>query len=121
MKSDRELLELAAKAVGITLLWAREPATGKLIDVSPRTSDELNLWNPLTDDGDALRLAVALRLDIKFLDGFKQVCSRRSDDRDNFEMHGLVGYGEGADPWVSTENVRRSIVRAAACIGEAMP
>lgn len=51
--TDRELLDLAAKAAGqdfVNLL-----SHGK--------------WNPLTDDGDALRLAVKLRLDISPLDG----------------------------------------------------
>lgn len=110
--SDRKLLELAAKALGASLIPFE---TAPMLDVEGQPH-----WNPLTDDGDALRLAVALRLDIKFLDGFKQVCCRRSDDRDNFEMHGLVGYGEGADPWVSAENVRRAIVRAAAAIGETL-
>lgn len=44
--TDRELLELAAKAAGL------------------RWSYDLNLkvWNPLTDDGDALRLAVVLNI-----------------------------------------------------------
>lgn len=108
--NDRELLELAAKASGHQI----DP-----IDAM-HDPEDWACWNPLNDDGDALRLAVALRLEIKFLDGFKQVCCRRSDDRDNFEMHGLVGYGEGADPWVSAENVRRAITRAAAEIGRGM-
>ena len=49
--TDHELLELAAKAIDLTLRYnylgdrdARQP------------------WNPLTDDGDALRLAVKLGL-----------------------------------------------------------
>ena len=121
-RTDRELLELAAKAAGLGEVWYLErsdtPYIGKKFQIGMPI--EYKAWNPLTNDGDALRLAVTLRLDIKFLDGFKQVCCRRSDDRDNFEMHGLVGYGEGADPWVSAENVRRAIVRAAAEIGANM-
>lgn len=48
--SDKELLELAARAAGLTSVgWA-------------------GLWNPLEEDGDALWLAVKLRLDIHFED-----------------------------------------------------
>ena len=54
--TDRELLELAAKAAGID---AR-----RLPDAWPDRFDN-NQWNPLTDDGDALRLAVKLRLNIE--------------------------------------------------------
>lgn len=47
--NDRELLELAARAAGI------DPALAEPINFS--TGVEY-YWNPLTDDGDALRLAV---------------------------------------------------------------
>lgn len=50
--TDRELLELAAKAAGMP--WDRWVEDG---DAS---------WNPLEDDGDALRLAVKLRIAIAF-------------------------------------------------------
>lgn len=117
--TDRELLELAAKAAGIVQTGYVSEGQYHPAALLSNNEDYCSVrWNPLIDDGDALRLAVALRLEIKFLDGFKQVCCRRSDDRDNFEMHGLVGYGEGADLWVSAENVRRAIVRAAAEIGK---
>jgi hypothetical protein len=45
--TDREQLELASKACGL------EEAKMRI---------EFNQWNPLTDDGDALRLAVKLHL-----------------------------------------------------------
>lgn len=116
--NDRELIELAAKAYGINVKgWIND----KLIGFDTNTEWPVNGdWNALTDDGDALRLAVRLRIDTKFLDGFKQVCCRRDVDRDNFEMHGLVGYGNGACPEPTAENVRRAIVRAAAEIGRGM-
>jgi len=50
--NDKELLELAAKAAGIE--WPQ-----KISDFS-RQYDGVRSWNPLTDDGDALRLAVNL-------------------------------------------------------------
>lgn len=74
-------------------------------------ANEIGVWNPLTDDGDALRLAVQLMLTIDF-------------------YHGLTRPGVGAsrDPVEWTENfdadpcaaTRRAIVSAAAKIGKAM-
>ena len=49
MKTDRELLELAARADGY-----REAGINK-----PYTDGLLENWNPLTDDGDAFRLSDA--------------------------------------------------------------
>lgn len=50
--TDRELLVLAAKAVGID------------VDADGRFAYPNGLWNPLTDDGDALRLVVTLGIHI---------------------------------------------------------
>jgi len=58
--TDRELLELAAKAIGKTLVpfeelpWLDEEGTP--------------YWNPLTDDGDAFRLMVDMRLPLDIED-----------------------------------------------------
>ena len=57
--TDKELLELAAKAAEIKIRWSADSLgnqTGPWIFNSR--------WNPLTDDGDALRLAVKLGLDV---------------------------------------------------------
>lgn len=71
--TDKELLEMAAKAAGIE--WA--PATTERgIELEPLFGLWLLLhdepyegqrrrWNPLTDDGDAFRLAVKLNLEVK--------------------------------------------------------
>ena len=70
--TDRELLELAAKAAGIDWFPAN---TEKDIELEPvfglwlKTHGEpyqgqRRRWNPLTDDGDALRLAIDLQLGI---------------------------------------------------------
>lgn len=61
-------------------------------------------WNPLRDDGDALRLAACLRISIEFDD---------NDVSARFGPGGLVYEMSGADIHVAT---RRSIVRAAAGI-----
>lgn len=55
--TDREMLELAAKAAGIEVEQdVHIPSGGIWLS----ESDGDKLWNPLTDDGDALRLAVTL-------------------------------------------------------------
>lgn len=71
--SDRELLEQAAKAVGIEFEWKHcRFYTGhhdmygvrELVDeLTPFLSCGL-FWNPLRDDGDALRLAAKLNLSV---------------------------------------------------------
>lgn len=105
--SDRELLELAAKAAGIDLGWENEiPYTG-MGSYMPAH------WNPLTDDGDALRLAVKLRLEIYFFDGFGEVVAE----------HNTASYEPGREQYANDMNAatRRAIVRAAAEIGRSMP
>jgi hypothetical protein len=57
--SDRELLEAAAKAAGVVYRLHDE----RLFVDGP--FDSTGEWNPLTDDGCALRLAVKLQIDVK--------------------------------------------------------
>lgn len=56
--NDRELLELAANAAGYRITFG---ASG-----DPYIKDGINTraWNPIIDDGDALRLSVRLKLQI---------------------------------------------------------
>lgn len=118
--TDRELLELAAKAAGIT--WTRYdacPSGVKLISgwglVVAATFDALDggsviRWNPLIDDGDALRLAVKLRIDVEFMMAralAKGVASWEAPQREAIE--------ELASEECAA--VRRAIVRVAAKIG----
>lgn len=105
--TDRELLELAAKAAGIQIAsWSNAQAGG----FQTQESAQGKFWNPLNDDGDALRLAVKLRLDVTFYNGFQEV-----------HVDTSTGCGEAAcedyskDPAAAT---RRAIVRAAADIGK---
>ena len=57
--TDRELLEAAAKAYGVTLnQWPDEDFLRA--DHAPLGQCWNPKWNPLTDDGDALRLAVKI-------------------------------------------------------------
>ena len=103
--TDRELLELAAKAAGIELIsWtnmydACDEIGGRFI-TQPRGEP----WNPLEDDGDALRLAVKLGL---------------FTGPEFFHFRSLERFaGQDADDYTAN---RRAIVRAAAEIGSAMP
>lgn len=67
--TDRELLELAAKAVRCTITWEdwEEGGTGPYLwGFTP--GDERGEWNPLTDAGDRYRLAQKLGLSINFVE-----------------------------------------------------
>lgn len=97
--TDRELLELAAKTVGY---WDKE----------------FNCYNgsmsfdPLTNDGDALRLAINLGLSVKFgecVEGAPIVIVSWGDVR--------IECSNYPDPYAAT---RRAIVRAAAEIGKGL-
>ena len=60
MRTDRELLELAAKAAGYReFQYCETSGSWQAIYVH---DGDTGFWMPLTDDGDALRLAVKLRL-----------------------------------------------------------
>lgn len=108
--NDRELLELAAKAANIFGQWTDyydgdyyseyNGATGIIVR---EESGNYIVWNPLTDDGDALRLAVKLGIFVvpefnHFL-ALERFARQEDDD--------VVAH-------------RRAIVRAAAEIGKAM-
>ena len=102
--SDRELLELAAKAGGYDRL---DQGNGTIVIQDDEGYS--SAWNPLRNDGDALRLAVKLRLHVSvFADAIGIGVPSR-------------GYEESKwadDPYAAT---RRAIVRAAAEIGRTMP
>jgi len=113
MKTDRELLELAAKAAGINALYWNDGS-------EPYSSGEgiiygdNHIWNPLTDDGDALRLAVKLRLGYRYFTGVIEVVA-----------WGKNGHERCFDYMLQKDEnlecaTRRAIVRAAAAIGETL-
>ena len=104
--NDKELLELAAKAAGIELTWWQElPRITTGFDPAHNIYSA-PVWAPLTDDGDALRLAVKLGLQMS-LNG------DQSDVTDSDARFVCVEL-KWADPYAAT---RRAIVRAAAEIG----
>lgn len=111
MKTDRELLELAAKAAGLRINTKAQAERDVLIDPSAASlwlANGTTGWNPLTDDGDALRLAVKLRLSIE-QNHIGSAVLVGNTSREKYVDH-------GDDPAAAT---RRAIVRAAAAIWEA--
>lgn len=92
--SDKELLELAAKVAGYVFL-----TNGQVYSPEAGNFD----WNPLTDDADALRLAVDIGI----------LSSRNNDTLKNLIEDEQRRNSRGAA-------TRRAIVRAAAEIGKAM-
>lgn len=121
---DRELLELAAKAAGMNKLT--EWSDGILDHDSPHygypalheagPGGACGSWNPLTDDGDALRLAVKLCMNCDFLGAMTGVIFINPSDEDK-DGHLQEGPHKGVS---DLQSARRAIVRAAAEIGRAM-
>jgi hypothetical protein len=132
--TDQALLEAAARAAGIFLTpetlaklfpvweWDEDFEPYHLEDggmvgtvavysysgeLSGTTSQE---WNPLTDDGDALRLAVALRMTVE---QYEDQASASTDAGRRLQTS-VIGYAVcNGDPLAAT---RRAIVRAAAAM-----
>jgi hypothetical protein len=112
--SDRELLELAAKAARCEKLGAWDDKLGCLWDGEGWTFD------PLNDDGDALRLAAdtCLRIDFNYHTGSDKqqgVGVWTSGDDSPFPPF-WTRYGRTPD-----RDVRNTIVRAAASLAKATP
>ena len=119
--NDRELLEFAAKAAGIKIKGYYEDEPSLLIKPGPKLPAAR--WNPLTDDGDALRLVVKLRLVVHVWDDcFYVSCAKTlpygNDPPDHGNNWSGCGVGGVCDIYAAT---RRAIVRAAAEIGKTMP
>ena len=107
LAADRELLELAAKAASIEVWFPRmaDGQGGVLEPCHTTVNGETREWNPLTDDGDALRLAVKLRIDVAHTD--TQVHALTNEKVQVWEYISI-------DPCAAA---RRAITRAAAEIG----
>lgn len=99
--NDRELLELAAKAAGLTIDCCYVDGGASVWMGEPRNSDWSPIWNPLTHDGDAFRLAVKLGIHL----------TNSNTDAWASTLGTNATEPLGADPYAAT---RRAIVRAAA-------
>lgn len=105
--TDHELLDLAAGTIGLNLSWGGSNRDGYYMQSESPDIYE-TYWNPLDSDGDALRLAVTLRLSVS-LHAAAVFVSRNED-----ETTQLVQFSDA--PHTAT---RRAIVRMAAVIGGA--
>ncbi|MFM9932089.1 hypothetical protein ACOTF2_06975 [Achromobacter xylosoxidans] len=104
--NDRQLLELAAKAGGIEV-WPGIGFQAHMLFTRPAKADPDGKvtgveWNPLDDDGAALRLAADLDL---------------FGDPSYWHWLAIARLSNSTDKHA---NVRRAIVRAAAAIGKEM-
>lgn len=109
MSTDRELLEFAAKAAGYKII-AHANDRGFWIH---GMGDE---WNPLSDDGDALRLSANLHIDVE--QNLCHITARYWISDDGGLVSKCVSVDVQGDRISAT---RLAIVRAAAEIGRAMP
>ena len=114
--TDRELLELAAKAAGMEGWHFTGTGMAKMLDPSrPEATGSIGAdWNPLTDDGDALRLAVRLSI---------SVCQNIVEVGTGTIGLTLAGIFIKEDSIYQEGDIatRRAIVRAAAEIGRRLP
>jgi hypothetical protein len=117
--TDRELLELAAKAAGYIVqqhVVYGEHAPGAWVYEAGSALDRYGeprifLWRPRDDDGDAFRLAARLKIDIIYTNIHSpRVHAVRYGAHSTEEVHGS-----------SSAATRLAIFRAAAEIGKAMP
>lgn len=125
--SDKELLELAAKAAGVKWIdhcFDYDEFGRMMLDFGEGVTE----WNPLTSDGDALRLAVKLGIQIQIY-----LPTGRDGGQTFTYSQILLGYGitnfpsyqageifsehHNDDPYAAT---LRAVVRAAAEMGKLM-
>jgi hypothetical protein len=149
--NDRELLELAAKAAGLSAYVYIGPEG--LLEWVDETDDEegyfpnpVQWWNPIRSDGDALWLAVKLRIWVdyygcgssvpayvsanyhlsiyrgtrKYVNVYYVPDEMFTSDRQDERSHALYQMEEEGHPRGIEVATRRAIVRAAAEIGRQM-
>ena len=106
METDRQLLELAAKAAGVFEEgeWFEDYDEDGVCCLSFVIGD--SAWNPIENDGDAFRLLMELCITIKYGSGY--VYASHSSFRTCFAEHLDKG---------KESSIRRAIVRVAAEIG----
>ena len=120
MKTDKELLQLAAKAARKDLTgyeWIDTPFyTGfqrRNIDPESGFEEQTQEYNPLVDDAQVFRLAVDLDMD---------VCLSPKDKAVTAFTLSYGAVSSHTEPYGTDKHAatRRAIVRAAAAIGEGM-
>lgn len=100
---DHKILALAAKAIA-KINWQ---STSRYADAKC-DSEGVPYWNPLKDDGDALRLAVKLHIIVGMYETYANGCAIGHDADISVYLHEVND---------SCEAMRRAIVLVAAEIG----
>ena len=118
MPTDQELLELAAKAAGLTnLTYCPAWKCMAKYDEPGGFYEWESYWNPLVRDSDALRLLAQLKIDVwhsRWPSGKSYVASHKVwNVNDSMFYDDGVAHGDDA-----ADATRRAIVRAAAEIGK---
>lgn len=116
--NDRELLELAAKAINLDVKW--DHLDKQMVYQSGNFRGRY--WMPLEKDGDSSRLQVSAHINVRFTwcgmdDQYDSVYAEFGNNitiEEQIGLFNLVQIDENAA-------TRRAIVRAAAEIGKAMP
>lgn len=114
MNADRELLEAAARAAGYAINAFRQSERDELGfgQVGLWIPSESTCWNPLINDGHALRLACKLEFQILIVG--EGMCEVKCPERNLAPVWEHVA---GSDTASAT---RRAIVRAAAALAQAV-
>lgn len=100
MSTDRELLELAAKAAGYRRTRYADNGFFQVHGWHEGYESDWEYWNPLTDVGDATRLLLALKLRVDYVG-------------DQPAIDGVLVSGMSAE-----ESFCRAVVRAAAAMAK---
>ena len=108
--TDKELLELAANAAGLNLDFDSYTAINLHRPMASLGETNWFAWNPLTDDGDALRLAVKLQIIVGRYDNYVNASPLHDGSKEV-----VIWNHNEKDHYAAT---RRAIVRAAAEIGK---
>lgn len=105
--TDREMLELAAKAIGLGVRW--EEVHG-CFWIEMGQGLPINTWNPLTSSEDAFELAAKLSISIDYFDGVGEAKATSYDGV--YEAYAPYGDNKAAA-------ARRAVTECAAAIQEA--
>ncbi|MBI6600604.1 MULTISPECIES: hypothetical protein [Pseudomonas] len=106
--TDHELLNLSAKAMGFELEYRRGSDAFYYDD--PESGREQ--WNPLSDEGQAVRIAVQLQLSILWLTNLQYVVVERRGFGEN------IGWTDDAG---RAGALRQAVTVVAAQIGSTLP
>lgn len=122
MNTDRELLELAAKAAGIKCdsegPYVERPVMQSEFGKGNWIENIRFNWNPIISDAEAFRLMVALGMDAMFSPEDVEVIATQHADGDSVSPWAVESWTlKPQDTYAAT---RRAIVRAAAEIGRGM-